>query len=247
MVFSQALPVQFWVVDKSTYNEASVCGLHYSCFCSPWNASDQINLQFQEDDDLSLVIKDSDGVEGSPIAMNRVGDLNYLSIIPEDYGFTDEQIQLLVKNGSSQTVLKSDCLDVQESHSCTTLVNYYDTKNYACLIYENTSPDQTFNIRVPSIFFHERYPEEDEVLELITTDVQTANQVKTQRRLDINSVPYYFHYKMKLILKHKFVIIDEFSWVKEEEYEVNEGDRRWPVKKANVWLTQKNSIVRNVL
>jgi hypothetical protein len=221
--------------------------VHSSCFCQKWNANDAIPLQFQHDEDLFLVVKDSDGVEESPIELDRIGDLHYISYTPQNYGFTDEQIQFLIKNGSGTTILKSDCLDIQESHDCTLLIDYFDTKNYACLVYENTSPDQTFSIRVPAVFFHEDYPEEDEIIELIETNVMTANQVKTQRLLDIDYMPYYMHYKLKLILKHKFIIIDDSNWVKEEKYDLVKGDRRWPIKKASVLLTQKSSIVRNVL
>jgi hypothetical protein len=247
MTFSNALPVQFWLNAKSTFNELEVCGVHSSCFCAPWNASDQIQLQFQHDEALFLVAKDSNGTEETPIELNRIGDLHSLAYTPSSHGFTDEQIQLLIKDGSNVTILKSDCLDIQESHRCTLLIDYYDTRNYDCLVYENTSPDQTFSIRVPAIFFHPEFPEEDEVIELIETNITTASKIRTQRLLDIDYMPAYMHYKLQLILKHKFVIIDELNWVKEEKYDLVKSDRRWPKRKASVLLTQKSSIVRNVL
>jgi len=247
MTYSDALPVQFWLPDVDTFNEKEVCGVHPVCYCAPWNAADSIALQFQHDSELYLVVKDSEGNEEAGIELNRVGDVHYTSYIPQNHGFTDEQIQFLIKNGSDQTLLKSDCLDIKESHNCTNLIEYYDTRDYACIIYESVSPDQTFAIRVPSVFFHDEFPEEDEILELIDTNINTANQVKTQRMLEVDYMPYYMHLKLKLILKHKFVIIDGANWVKEEAYDIPKGDKRWPHKKANVLLTKKASIVRNVL
>jgi hypothetical protein len=65
--------------------------------------------------------------------------------------------------------------------------------------------------------------------------------------LDVDYVPYYFHEKLKFVLKHQFVSIYGKEWVKQEPYEIADGDRRWPIKKAKCWISEKEFVHRNVL
>lgn len=143
--------------------------------------------------------------------------------------------------------IKSDCLDVQESHDETILISYSNNRNFDGLVYPEESPDLAFNIRVPCRFFHEVEPEEDEAMELTSSILTTSAQVKTQRLLEVKHSPYYFHKKLRRILKHQNVTIFDKPWKKEEKYEVNEGRKTWPLKSATCLLTEKNSVVRNVL
>lgn len=143
-------------------------------------------------------------------------------------------------------VAKSDCLDIREEHKCTTLIEYSNNRNFAGLIYQDVSPEQTFQIRVPAIFFHNQFPEEDEAIELTTGITKTSGTLKVQRLFDTDYMPYYMHQKLMLIFKHQTINIDALSWVKEEKYEIQEGNRMWPVKKAKVFLTE-NYIQRAVL
>jgi len=161
----------------------------------------------------------------------------------------DQQIQLKIVNMTSSPeaeVYRSDCLDIRTLQSCTTLIEYSNNRNFAGLIYTGVSPEQTFNIRVPAIFFHEQFPEEDEAMELTTGIQKTSGTMKVQRLFETDYMPYYMHKKLKLIFKHQFLTIDNASWLKEEAYDVQEGDRRWPVKKAKCFLTE-NYIQRAVL
>jgi hypothetical protein len=68
--------------------------------------------------------------------------------------------------GNTQIIAKSDCLEIRQNHENTILLTYSNNRNFAGLVYENTSPATEFNIRIPAIFFHQRFPEEDEVMEL---------------------------------------------------------------------------------
>ena len=142
---------------------------------------------------------------------------------------------------------KSDCLDVQTAHDETIFIEYSNTRNFAGLVFENESPDVTFKIRVPCRFVHEREPEEDEAIELTSSIVVTSSQIKTQRLLEVKHSPYYFHKKLRRILKHQNVTIFDKLWKQEDAYEVIEGKKTWPLKSATCWLTQGNSVVRNVL
>jgi hypothetical protein len=149
--------------------------------------------------------------------------------------------------GSDEIVAKSDCLDIKQNHEDTILVTYENHVNFAGLVFVGSSPEPEFYIRVPAIFFHQRFPEEDEVMELSTSLATLNGTLRKQRLLDVDYVPYYFHEKLKFVLKHQTVTIFSRQWVKQEAYEIVEGDRRWPVKKAKCWISEKDFIHRNVL
>jgi len=170
------------------------------------------------------------------------------SFVPSQEDICDEQINLIITNPdeSPSDLYKSDCLDIATVQKCTTLIEYSNNRNFAGLVYTGVSPEQTFNIRVPAIFFHEQFPEEDEAMELTTGIQKTSGTMKVQRLFETDYMPYYMHKKLKLIFKHQFITIDNASWLKEEPYDVQEGDRRWPVKKAKCFLTE-NYIQRAVL
>jgi hypothetical protein len=149
--------------------------------------------------------------------------------------------------GSDEIVAKSDCLDIKQNHEDTILITYENHVNFAGLVYVGSSPEPEFYIRVPAIFFHQRFPEEDEVMELSTSLATLNGTLRKQRLLDVDYVPYYFHEKLKFVLKHQTVTIFSRQWVKQEVYEIVEGDRRWPVKKAKCWISEKDFVHRNVL
>lgn len=153
----------------------------------------------------------------------------------------------VLKVADVDILAKSDCLDIQTAHDETTFFEYSNQRNFDGLIYANDSPDTTFGIRVPCRFFHQVEPEEDDAMELTSSIITTSSQVKTQRLLEVKHVPYYFHKKLRRVLKHQTLTIFDKAWKKEEKYEVNEGNKRWPLKSATCLLTEKNSVVRNVL
>lgn len=149
--------------------------------------------------------------------------------------------------GSEEIVAKTDCLDIREDHPNTILLTYSNNRNFAGLVYENISPENEFQIRIPAIFFHQKFPEEDEVMELSSSLLTLNGTLRKQRLLDTDYAPYYFHEKLKLILKHQLLTIFSRLWVKQENYEIVEGDRKWPMKKAKVWLSERNFVHRNIL
>lgn len=149
--------------------------------------------------------------------------------------------------GSDELVAKSDCLYITQNQEDTILLTYSNHRNFAGLVYESVSPENEFYIRIPAIFFHQRFPEEDETMELSTSLVTLNGTLRKQRLLDVDYVPYYFHEKLKLILKHQILEVYGRQWVKQEGYEIVEGDRRWPVKKAKCYLSEKDFVHRNIL
>lgn len=254
MTISDALPVQFWATDCETYNEKEVCGIYQRCFCQPFQCSDPINLQFFDDSGLDyyLQIVDSNDIELFStlfFADEMEGRTVYsLSITPE--AFCNQKIRLnIIQDASPETeVFRSDCLDIKTTHSCTTLIRYTGNRDYAGLVYADESPEAEFYLRVPSVFFHERNPEEDKSLELSNSVIiNTSGTIKSQRRLDVFPTPDYFHRKLQLALRHQTVEIDNKLWIREEAYEKSVPQNpRWPLKKASVWLTERNFVVRNI-
>lgn len=160
---------------------------------------------------------------------------------------TLNSVTALRQVGSDEIVAKTDCLDVRENHEQSILLTYSNHRNFAGLVYENTSPNTEFQIRIPSVFFHQRFPEEDEVMELSDQLVTLNGTVRKQRRLDTDYLPYYFHEKLKLILKHQILSVFSRQWVKQEAYEIVEGSRMSPLKMARCWLSEKEFVHRNVL
>lgn len=259
MVLSDAQPVQFWPIECDTFNEHVSEGVHHSCFCQPFDCDDDIVIQFTESIDTSppvaneyeLSIRDEDSNELTTIPFiateNALDFVNTLSFRSSELSpdLCDRMIQLVIV-GDGVDLAKSDCLDIRE-HENTVLAKYRNHRNFAGLVYEDISPEIEFYLRIPAIFYHQRFPEEDETIELSTSLVSLNGTIRKQRLLDIDYVPYYFHEKVKLMLKHQFVEIFNKEWVKQEAYDITEGDRRWPIKKAACWLSEKEFIHRNVL
>lgn len=250
MVISDALPVQFWPTASETYNEKEPQGVFRKCFCQPWNCTDTIRIQvdFEIIDALSLKILDDEGTILQSINFTNTIDTVYTAAFsPSDYGYCDNYLQLKIYRGANE-LYKSDCLHVKNSHDETVLITYSDNKNFASLNYSLVTPDPEFYIRVPAVFYHERFPEESEVIELSNSrSIQLNGQVKAQRQLETGLMPYYMHRKLKLILKHQFVEIDNQDWVQSEAYELIESSRRNAMRRAFVWLDEKDYIMRNVL
>lgn len=205
-------------------------------------------MDFDIIDALSLKILDDEETILQSINFTNTIDTVYTAAFsPSDYGYCDDYLQLKIYRGANE-LYRSDCLHVKNSHDETVLITYSDNKNFASLNYSLVTPDPEFHIRIPATFFHERFPEESEVIELSNSrSIQLNGQVKAQRKLEIGPMPYYMHRKLKLILKHQFVEIDSQDWVQSEAYEIIESNRRFSNKQATVWLDEKDFIMRNVL
>jgi hypothetical protein len=65
--------------------------------------------------------------------------------------------------------------------------------------------------------------------------------------LDTDYLPYYFHEKIKLMLKHQFVTIYNKFWTKQESYDIQEGNRMHPERKAKCWISEQEYMQRSVL
>lgn len=154
---------------------------------------------------------------------------------------------MAINDTQGTEIAQTDCQDIQTNHRNTVLINYRNHRNIFGLIYADLSPDVDFNIRIPAIFYHQRFPKEEETMALSTSLVSLNSVVRRQRFLDVDYSPYYFHEKIQLILAHQFVNIYNREWVTQDDYEVIEGNRMWPVKKGKIWISEKDFVQRNVL
>jgi hypothetical protein len=167
----------------------------------------------------------------------------------------NEKVQFqIVSDTSPDEVAKSDFVEFSDNLQCTELIKYRNQRNFAGIDYVNlhtdTSPDEDlyFYLRVPAVFFHQRFPGEDETIELSDSKIINVNGVmRAQRLFDTDYMPYYMHKKIGLILKHQFVEIASARWTKQDAYEIAEGNKRYPLKRAECWLTERDFVARNVV
>lgn len=205
------------------------------------------------------------GIAGSPPSIQNL-DFSFLTTVSFDevrfqainttssggssgklqYQVTEFSVYQYPIGGSSA---KSDCLKIAEAHDETVLIEYSSNRNFAGLNYSNVTPDPSFFLRVPAIFFRQRFPQEKETIELSNSrSIQLSAQVKAQKHLQVKNMPDYMHRKLLLALSHQFVTIDGQDWVLTEEYElIPPSNPRWPMQKAQCWLTEKDYIMRSVL
>lgn len=208
--------------------------------------------------DNSVEIIDSETITSGPSEdVTNVYNVNYTP--SEDFAYIGF---LGTRNGGSamafyihyvdfvleRVVASSDCLDIKTSHDCTQLIRYDNSKDFADIEYSDFSPTAEFYLRIPAIFFHERNTDELESFETSgETIVRLRNEIKVKRLLEVGFMPDYMHRKLLLILAHDTVEIDGETWVQQDPYEKVDGNRRYPLKKANVLLTQQGYIKRNIL
>lgn len=150
--------------------------------------------------------------------------------------------------GNLYAKLRSDCLDIKTAHTCTNLIPYSNSDDFAGIEYYGGSPDVSFQIRLKSVFFEEQFPDEFEGIDLSNSQmVQLTSTVKRKKQLDLDFMPFYMHKKIQLILAHDHVVIDGENWEKLDAYQIEQGNKRYPLRKASVLLSDKDFIKRNVL
>lgn len=153
-------------------------------------------------------------------------------------------------SNSFEILGRSDCVDIKTAQAETLLIDYSNHTNYAGIEYGDQSPDPTFSIRIPAVFFETRFPQEGEDFQTSSNQIIALNsQVKEQRLLSTDRMPIYMHRKMALILNHQFLYIDGKYWIKgSENYEKKEkSNKRDSLDMYTCWLTRQDYVVRNIL
>lgn len=259
MVYSDAQPVQFWPIECETYNENVPSGVFYNCYEHQWQCDDEIVIQITED---SIIEQDYDLWGFDPIGnlvLSRDAFVNtniesgitsYTYIFNAgEYGICDQRVRFIIRDYyNGVDVAHSDVHRFSPLVEDSILITYYNHINVFGLVYEDeASPDVQFNLRIPAIFYHQRFPEEDEVMELTSELVTLNGSMRRQRLLDTDYLPYYMHEKIKLALKHHFVLVYNKFWTKQESYDIQDGNRMHPKKKAKCWISETEYMQRSVL
>lgn len=218
---------------------------------APWQNDDTIKIQFDFGviDAFTLRAFDEDDALLQSVSFSlQTGTVYAVSFVPSNYSIEDTVIRLSIFQNSTE-LFKSDKLDIRETQDETVLITYSDNKNFASINYTSLSPDPEFYLRIPARFLHERFPQESEQLELSSSRMIPLNSmIKAQRKLEVQHIPTYMHRKIILALRHQFVEIDNQDWILEEAYQINEGsNKRFLLKTADAWLTEKDYFIRNVL
>lgn len=252
MAISNAQPIQFWLASEDSYNEKVVCGIETVCYCQPFNLSDPIFFFLEIDGGGICALYDSNDSflsSHTPSSITADGSYFNLGIWSDLVGEGQYSIKVhSTSDLSGPLVYKTDCLDVRSDHPCTGLITYSNNKDFAGIPYENVSPGPEFNIRIPMVFFHEDLPQEEEVHPLSDdTWLRLSSRIEKKRNLEIGYVPYYMHEKIQLILMQDNIEIDGLMWDKRDPYKKDDANKRYPLRKAGVWLTDKNYIKRNLI
>jgi hypothetical protein len=222
-------------------------------------SGDRTGLEIIEDPgprsyELSITDSDDSEITSIPFEALSLGSYNYLyslSFIPNDEEICNQQIKLKIVDTDAspdEVVASTDCLDIRTTQTCTLQIAYTNSKNFNNLIYDDVSPEIIFYIRIPAIFFEEDNPAEQEDHELSSGEiVRLYNKLEKRKKLDIGFLPPYMHEKIQLILMHDSITIDDAEWIRREVYEKIEGNKRYPLKRAMVYLHDKNFIKENQL
>jgi len=139
----------------------------------------------------------------------------------------------------SRPIAYSDCLEVRETHWGTFTVKYSNANDFADLNYSGEEPP-IFTVRIKAMFFREKYPEENESESLSDRSVvKISGDFKTQKLIEMEPCPYYFHKLMNFVLQHNTIQMFDKYWEKEEAYEMNLINHRSPFERGFAWMTQK--------
>lgn len=178
--------------------------------------------------------------------------IGFIAAVAIGVASADVEVNYFRVSGDTETVeAVSDCIEIAEAWPNTILLEYSNRRNYAGIINDGSAgtPDQTtFYLRIPAVFFQERFPETSQVETLSNNrDILLNSQIEKQRLLDVGYVPFYMHLKIQLALTHQFLSIEGSDWVKKETYEIADGNKRGSTRSAEVYLNEKAYIVRNIL
>jgi hypothetical protein len=175
------------------------------------------------------------------ISANRLSSIQpdvVITIVPDQVLYVDP----------GDIFYKSDCLDVRTSHDCTKLITYSNESDFAGIVYDNVTPQLQFNLRVPAMLFRAIRPQEQRVHALSNDEwIRLWSKMEKKMKLELGFMPDYMHEKIQLILMHDNIEIDSLSWKQRDPYEPVEGNKRNPLFMANVLLTDKDFIKRNLI
>lgn len=183
----------------------------------------------------------------NPIELRIVVTLSSAPSSPINYTLNPN---LRIYKVAGTAIYKSDFIKYRSLITENTFIRYKSSKNFAGIVYPND--DTYFNIRIPGVFFHQRFPTEQKGIELSNSrEINTGSVLKLQKLLAVQDCPYYLHNKLILILQHAIsgsLVINNVEWTVEEAYTVDDNsDPMYELRRASVYLTRRNYVDRNVI
>lgn len=131
------------------------------------------------------------------------------------------------------------------------LIYFKSQKNYAGLNYPTDG--NYFALRLPCKFFLERISELSSSIDLTSESIDTATYQKFQKWLQFTNLPMYILNKIQMALKHSIrgsLLIESKEWSSQQEQfnrNTPSGDIRFAEQSADIWLTQKDNNIRNII
>lgn len=178
-----------------------------------------------------------------------------------DLSFTPSEISPDICNkkvyfkivGNTEEYL-TDCIDIRDSfpEKCLKEIIYSNSKNFDNISYEDFSPAPQFRKIVEAQFWKEDNPQEQEDSVLSNGVIVTRrSEIQEKTLFETGYLPNYEHKKLQKIFMHNYVVIEdvtgeEIQWKKRDAYET-ENLNRYPLKRAQVWLTKYNSVEKNTI
>lgn len=147
----------------------------------------------------------------------------------------------------------------------TVLISYTNNSDFAGLEYTGISPGPEFSIRIPAVFDRNNGPKTEEVHPLSNdTFIRIWSRLEKKRLLEIGHMPDYMHEKLNLIFMHDFIHVGKVNHVAfvnnnqvgdnpgidvvvRDPYEIADGDKRFPMRRASILLTDQDYIKRNLI
>jgi len=185
----------------------------------------------------------------------------YPESIVYDLSFTPSEISPDICNkkvyfkivGDTEEYL-TDCVDIRDSfpEKCLKEVIYSNSKNFDNISYEDVSPAPQFRKIVEAQFWKEDNPQEQEDSVLSNGVIVTRrSEIQEKTLFETGFLPNHEHKNLQKIFMHNYVVIEdvtgeEIQWKKRDAYET-ENLNRYPLKRAQVWLTKYNSVEKNTI
>ncbi len=178
------------------------------------------------------------------------------SILRGDVSVFDESFDITFTDPFLTTLYNSDLIRfstfIKNNAGYGTFVIEYKTlgdSNFAGINYPNDG--NYFALRIPCRFFEQRNKQSQAAIHLSNSKViNTSIIINLQQNLETSLLPDYMHNKIQLALAHSVrgsLVIDGYEWILEESYDRNNPDKKNPFKFGKIFLSRKNSVIRNII
>ncbi len=124
------------------------------------------------------------------------------------------------------------------------LFTYTNNRTYAGMPYYSALVQMWLQID----FWQDEYPEEFEDIEILPGEfTRLRNEINRKTKLQTDYMPSYMHEKIKLIIGCDDIRIDDVSYIQRDAYTITYPNKQYALAKGEVSLTEKTSIIRNVI